>query len=290
MSDYVNPNGVTPEGVTALASAGNAVNTFMGNFAQSLGDMTMNKKNRQFAREEAEKAYQRSLEMWNMTNAYNTPAQQMQRYAEAGLNPNLIYGQGTPGNSSSSVPAYQPAKNELQIHNPTAPEISVVQDALIKRQMYEKLVSETDNRDTDTRYKEVMTVYNSLKAFGQQMFNLKQYGTGPQNYYSDYDFDKGVNVPYTIQPGSIAAQDLAAAELEVKRLKADIDLKIQQSGNQDMIRQWNEYKLHMMKQYGTNIDRDNTWERKAVMLLDKAIYKMAGQSLDSALKIPGYGK
>jgi hypothetical protein len=34
-----------------------------------------------------------SIELWNMQNAYNTPKQQMQRFAEAGLNPNLIYKQ-----------------------------------------------------------------------------------------------------------------------------------------------------------------------------------------------------
>jgi len=34
-----------------------------------------------------------SIELWNMQNAYNTPSQQMQRFKEAGLNPNLIYKQ-----------------------------------------------------------------------------------------------------------------------------------------------------------------------------------------------------
>jgi hypothetical protein len=34
-----------------------------------------------------------AIELWNMQNAYNTPKQQMQRFAEAGLNPNLIYKQ-----------------------------------------------------------------------------------------------------------------------------------------------------------------------------------------------------
>lgn len=49
---------------------------------------------------------------WNMQNAYNTPAAQMARFVEAGLNPNLIYGQtnmagsvGSPsaGGSPSSI-------------------------------------------------------------------------------------------------------------------------------------------------------------------------------------------
>lgn len=34
-----------------------------------------------------------ALENWNRQNEYNAPKSQMQRYAEAGLNPNLIYGQ-----------------------------------------------------------------------------------------------------------------------------------------------------------------------------------------------------
>lgn len=37
-------------------------------------------------------------------NEYNSPASQMKRYQEAGLNPNLIYGQGTPGNQTAPVP------------------------------------------------------------------------------------------------------------------------------------------------------------------------------------------
>lgn len=43
--------------------------------------------------------------LWNKKNVdamnrYNSPASQMQRYQAAGLNPNLIYGQGTPGNQT----------------------------------------------------------------------------------------------------------------------------------------------------------------------------------------------
>ncbi len=48
--------------------------------------------------------------MWNMNNAYNTPLAQRKRMTEAGLSPQLMYGQGTPGNSSSPVSAPQGAK------------------------------------------------------------------------------------------------------------------------------------------------------------------------------------
>lgn len=44
---------------------------------------------------------------------YNSPAAQMARYEEAGLNPNLIYGQGTPGNVSASAPSATHAAPKL---------------------------------------------------------------------------------------------------------------------------------------------------------------------------------
>lgn len=41
------------------------------------------------------------LYLWNLMNEYNLPENQMKRFKDAGLNPNLIYQQGSPGNSSS---------------------------------------------------------------------------------------------------------------------------------------------------------------------------------------------
>lgn len=35
-----------------------------------------------------------NLQDWHMVNAYNSPAAQMQRLSDAGLNPNLVYGRG----------------------------------------------------------------------------------------------------------------------------------------------------------------------------------------------------
>lgn len=57
----------------------------------------------------ADNAFRREIEAWNMQNAYNTPAAQMERYKQAGLNPHLIYGQsnttsglsGTAGHGAS---------------------------------------------------------------------------------------------------------------------------------------------------------------------------------------------
>lgn len=41
--------------------------------------------------------------LWNQQNAYNSPAAQMERYKEAGLNPYLIYGQSNMGGTVSTA-------------------------------------------------------------------------------------------------------------------------------------------------------------------------------------------
>jgi len=45
-------------------------------------------------------AFKRQKELFDYQNAYNTPAKQMERLKAAGLNPALMYGQGTTGNAT----------------------------------------------------------------------------------------------------------------------------------------------------------------------------------------------
>lgn len=54
---------------------------------------------------------QKNLEFWRMNNDYNSPAAQRQRMEDAGFNPNLFYGQGSPGNASAPSAAGAPAGN-----------------------------------------------------------------------------------------------------------------------------------------------------------------------------------
>ena len=56
--------------------------------------------------DEAQKERNYNKSMWDKQQEYNTPANQMQRYRDAGLNPSLMYGQGNPGNASGASPGY----------------------------------------------------------------------------------------------------------------------------------------------------------------------------------------
>lgn len=88
---------------------GGAVQGITGYFANK----NTNKTNLQIAREtnEANKAlaeysYEKNLEQWNRENEYNSPTAQMARLKEAGLNPNLIYGNGQAVRPSANSPQY----------------------------------------------------------------------------------------------------------------------------------------------------------------------------------------
>lgn len=97
-----------------LAMAGiQAGSDMLGGFINWAATAQQNKKNREWNKDMAEYAYQMDLEQWNRANEYNTPANQMQRFKEAGLNPHLIYGQGNPGNAVSVSPKYNPPEGKF---------------------------------------------------------------------------------------------------------------------------------------------------------------------------------
>lgn len=67
------------------------------------------------------KANRMNIENWNLQNAYNTPAAQMQRYLDAGLNPNLIYSQS---NEAGSIASVSPAQSGSEVLSKAAQTIA----------------------------------------------------------------------------------------------------------------------------------------------------------------------
>ena len=66
----------------AVVSAGGSLVSSLANAAFTSG---ANKKSRQFAREMYGRQKDDNIAFWNMQNAYNDPAAQMQRLKNAGL-------------------------------------------------------------------------------------------------------------------------------------------------------------------------------------------------------------
>lgn len=77
-----------------LISAGAALG---GTGISAFSTGNMNRKSRQFSQEMYQRQFNDNVAFWNMQNEYNSPQAQMLRFQDAGLNPNLIYGQGNSG-------------------------------------------------------------------------------------------------------------------------------------------------------------------------------------------------
>ena len=63
-----------------------------------------NERQRQYMSELASRQNQWNLEQWNRENAYNSPSNKMKLLREAGLNPDLMYGQGAGSLQAASSP------------------------------------------------------------------------------------------------------------------------------------------------------------------------------------------
>lgn len=113
-----------------------------GSLASSLiSSGSTNKANRMIA----ELSYQHDLDMWNKNNEYNTPANQMKRYTDAGLNPNLIYGNGgASAGNSTSVPHYQSPQQKVDVDlSGIAQGLSLYQDYQVKKAQIDNLKAGT---------------------------------------------------------------------------------------------------------------------------------------------------
>ena len=100
-------------GAAIIGGLGSIIGSAIGANAQrqaNIQNMQLAKYQNNWQTAENDKAWNRSIEMWNMQNQYNSPTAQMSRLRQAGLNPNLVYGSGVTGNNAGSTPQYQPAK------------------------------------------------------------------------------------------------------------------------------------------------------------------------------------
>lgn len=179
-----------------IAAAVAAGASLLGSGGQALAQGNMNRKNRQFTREMYELQKNDELAFWRMNNNYNSPQEQMKRLQEAGLNPNLVYGNGATATSSGAPSAPSPKEftqqapnyngmvggaldayfsiemKQAQVDNLKVQNDLMLEDVMLKR-LDNKIKTfdlgfKTDAREYDLDYKK----YNSLARQGD--FHLKE--------------------------------------------------------------------------------------------------------------------
>lgn len=168
----------------------------VGQFFQSRGAYKQGQLEAQTSRENTDKTiaankamaeyqYSKDLEMWNRGNVYNSPQEQMRRLEAAGLNPNLVYGQGAVGNASGTLPKYNaptldynykaPLHAMAAIGNSPASVLSQFQDFQIKQ-------AQTNNlREQNRVLRETADQKTFFNTYADKLYRY-QAGTTAQKY------------------------------------------------------------------------------------------------------------
>lgn len=84
-----------------------------------------------------------NIEQWNRENAYNAPIEQMRRLKAAGLNPNLIYGNG----AGSLISAPSPEMQAAHMQAPQVDPLTMAQIANLNAQT--KATEDNNNRENE---------------------------------------------------------------------------------------------------------------------------------------------
>jgi len=148
----------------------------VGSFASNISNAVIAKRQRRASELATDKQYSRDIEQRDYMNAYNSPKAQMERFGEAGLNPNLIYGKGTSGTQTAQVKSGRqetPYSNvDVNLGDPLG--------ELNKYQNFRKLQKETDltsevvaGQKLDNALKEGTLSTNIQKALAQ-LENINQ--------------------------------------------------------------------------------------------------------------------
>lgn len=240
--------GLAPIIPAVVETAGNVVSTVLTNKA--------NKKENAAAR-----AY--NLQMYNLQNEYNLPANQMARLQAAGLNPNLIYGSGGAKTEAAHIPEASPVN-----YNAPHLELAGMISALQAMQQIKNMRSAGEGLDIDNRIKEQELLRQHLDNqinFGPYMllrngkdvtakFELGKYDQTLNNSY------KGQKTFYDILNSSNQAER-TESEITLNRQKLDaMGLSMESQRQLNRLRKIEADQAEQLKPYNMN-SNDPAWIR-----------------------------
>ena len=128
-----------------------AIGSFFGNKSNRKQSAEAFERESKFAREERIAQQQWIEQMYERNNSYNSPAAQMQRLKDAGLNPDLMYSRGDVGNATApEAPAQAPTPRFNEIPTNTYGQTAqIAADAGLKAAQAKLASSESKKTDTE---------------------------------------------------------------------------------------------------------------------------------------------
>lgn len=191
-----------------LAAAISAGASLMGTGASIASTGQLNKKNRQWQED-------RMREM----NAYNSPVQQMQRFREAGLNPHLIYGQGSNGNQSAPTALPEQKLPDFSGIGDAAQNYVAARVQQTQINQMEKNIELADTEMSLKRAQEISTLIGSSKTDEERKQMIELFGIKKEQLLADL---KSTNT------NTLLAEKQIDSVLESTKLTEEQKLKVKQ--------------------------------------------------------------
>lgn len=237
------PSPILVPAITAAAS-------LLGTGATAYAQGKMNKKTRKWNEKMYAQQRQDSLADWAMQNEYNSPDAVMQRLRKAGLNPNLVYGEG------ANMPAAQVKSSQVESWNPKAPDIDLsgVGNGLMSYYDIKMKEAQTNNLNTQNT---VMEQEKLLKA--AQTGNLLQ-----NTAKTKFDLDLATELKTTTIEQALAnlkkTQADTATTLDENERRAALTAQSLTKGVEEILN---------MKKQRAKTDQEIKQIKKAIELMEK---------------------
>lgn len=142
------------------------ISSIFGSGMSYKGQKDTNKTNIQLAQQGRE----HDVNMWNRQNEYNTPEMQMHRLKEAGLNPNLMYGNGQASTGNADAPKQAhvaTTSNEMAsfANNNAIQMLSQYNDWQVKKAQIQNIQEETTSKALQNQF---MSASMKDRLFGEE--------------------------------------------------------------------------------------------------------------------------
>lgn len=211
--------------------------------------------------------YNKDLDMWNRQNQYNSPQSQMDRFTDAGLNPNLIYSQGNPGNAVN-IPKYQAP--EYRINRPALdfgrPGSSMLQQYNNTR-VANAQISATEAQRDYTKQRTINEGLNeAYKVMSNDLFRRNLPWKQQQEYNKAMIGIEGIDIARS-KAGIEHQRQLYAGQL----FKSQASMSAE---NARILQSLNNARLRLIEQQIKSAQRDYNW--KPVMNIGKIGTQAAG--------------
>ena len=194
-----------------------------------IGSAISQRQNYNYSKKLMELQYQQNLDLWNKQNEYNAPTAQMHRLQAAGLNPNLVYGNGVSGNSSNNTSTSLGSVAPVDYSDSMFKGVSAVTSMKLARSQVRRQETQNQldlalaaNKALDTEY--LRRTLNSRVSYqnGLTKFSLEQWPIILQQQKNivtiqGKDIDLKVQEYYNAQKQG----DLIAAQTRLSGLQAD---------------------------------------------------------------------